>query len=31
LSVIDVSATSNQPFWSECGRYFIAFTGEIYN
>jgi asparagine synthase (glutamine-hydrolysing) len=31
LSVIDVSATSNQPLWSECGRYFIAFNGEIYN
>jgi len=31
LSVIDVGAASNQPFWSRCGRYGIAFNGEIYN
>jgi asparagine synthase (glutamine-hydrolysing) len=31
LSVIDVSAASNQPFWSECGRKFVVFNGEIYN
>ncbi len=31
LSVIDVSSASNQPFWSECGRKFVAFNGEIYN
>ena len=31
LSVIDVAATSNQPFWSSCGRYCILFNGEIYN
>lgn len=31
LSVIDVAASSNQPLWSECGRYFVVFNGEIYN
>jgi asparagine synthase (glutamine-hydrolysing) len=31
LSVIDTSASADQPFWSECGRYGIAFNGEIYN
>lgn len=31
LSVIDIAATSNQPFWSSCGRYCIIFNGEIYN
>lgn len=31
LSVIDIAATSNQPFWSSCGRYCILFNGEIYN
>jgi len=31
LSVIDVSALANQPFWSNCGRYFVIFNGEIYN
>lgn len=31
LSVIDLAADSNQPFWSACGRYCIVFNGEIYN
>lgn len=31
LSVIDTSASANQPFWSECGRHCIVFNGEIYN
>lgn len=31
LSVIDVAASSNQPFWSKCGRYFVTYNGEIYN
>jgi asparagine synthase (glutamine-hydrolysing) len=31
LSVIDVAASSNQPFWSACGSKFVVFNGEIYN
>lgn len=31
LAVIDLETTSNQPFWSECGRYGLVFNGEIYN
>ncbi len=31
LAVIDVRPESNQPFWSECGRYGLVFNGEIYN
>lgn len=31
LSVIDLDESSNQPFWSVCGRYFVVFNGEIYN
>lgn len=31
LSVIDTSASADQPFWSACGRYGIVFNGEIYN
>lgn len=31
LSVIELSAASNQPLWSECGRYVVVFNGEIYN
>ena len=31
LSVIDVAASSNQPFWSACGNHFVVFNGEIYN
>ncbi|HQW88088.1 MAG TPA: hypothetical protein PLH93_12905, partial [Flavobacteriales bacterium] len=31
LSIIDLSAASNQPFHSTDGRFTIAFNGEIYN
>lgn len=31
LSIIDLTAASNQPFVSADGRYAIAFNGEIYN
>ncbi|WMJ72901.1 asparagine synthase (glutamine-hydrolyzing) [Cytophagaceae bacterium ABcell3] len=31
LSVLDLSATANQPFYSACGRYVIVYNGEIYN
>ncbi|MEM1326657.1 MAG: asparagine synthase (glutamine-hydrolyzing) [Bacteroidota bacterium] len=31
LTIIDLSTAANQPFHSNCGRYVIAFNGEIYN
>lgn len=31
LSVIDLSAASNQPMWDSTGRYLLVFNGEIYN
>src|SRR5258706_8510833 len=31
LSIIDLSADANQPFYSRDGRYVIVFNGEIYN
>jgi asparagine synthase (glutamine-hydrolysing) len=31
LAVIDPRPESNQPFVSDCGRYWIVFNGEIYN
>src|SRR5260221_2155235 len=31
LSIIDLSASANQPFYSKDGRYVIVFNGEIYN
>ena len=31
LSIIDLSSQGNQPMHSHCGRYVIAFNGEIYN
>ncbi len=31
LSIIDLSPTGAQPMMSPCGRYIIAFNGEIYN
>lgn len=31
LSIVDLSASGNQPMTSHCGRYQIVFNGEIYN
>ena len=31
LSIIDLSLAGHQPMVSLCGRYVIAFNGEIYN
>lgn len=31
LSIIDLSASANQPFYSADGRYVMVFNGEIYN
>lgn len=31
LAIVDLSPTGHQPMVSECGRYVIAFNGEIYN
>jgi asparagine synthase (glutamine-hydrolysing) len=31
LSIIDLSPEGHQPMTSSCGRYVIAFNGEIYN
>lgn len=31
LSIIDLSETANQPFFSSCGKYVIIFNGEVYN
>lgn len=31
LSIIDLSVRSNQPFYSEDGRYVIIYNGEVYN
>ena len=31
LSIIDLSASSNQPILSKCKRFIISFNGEIYN
>ena len=31
LSIIDLNPKSNQPFYSKCKNYMIAFNGEIYN
>lgn len=31
LSIIDLSAHGHQPMMSNCGRYVLAFNGEIYN
>src|SRR5215212_3372374 len=31
LSIIDLSAAANQPFYSHDGRYVMIFNGEMYN
>jgi asparagine synthase (glutamine-hydrolysing) len=31
LSILDLSESANQPFFSEDGRYVIVFNGEVYN
>src|SRR5215217_4283220 len=31
LSILDLSAAANQPFYSEDGRYIIIYNGEVYN
>jgi asparagine synthase (glutamine-hydrolysing) len=31
LSIIDLSAAANQPFYSQCGRYVMIYNGEVYN
>jgi asparagine synthase (glutamine-hydrolysing) len=31
LSLVDLDARSNQPFWDESRRYVLVFNGEIYN
>jgi asparagine synthase (glutamine-hydrolysing) len=31
LSIIDLSAAANQPFFSEDGRYALVYNGELYN
>lgn len=31
LAILDLTSKANQPFISNCGRYFIVFNGEIYN
>lgn len=31
LKIQDLDDQSNQPFYSQCGRYIIVFNGEIYN
>src|SRR4051812_37068746 len=31
LSIIDLSDSANQPFFSDCGNLVLIFNGEIYN
>ncbi|NBG65382.1 asparagine synthase (glutamine-hydrolyzing) [Acidiluteibacter ferrifornacis] len=31
LSILDVTASANQPFYSRCGRFIMVYNGEVYN
>jgi asparagine synthase (glutamine-hydrolysing) len=31
LSILDLSAAANQPFYSQCNRYVMVYNGEVYN
>lgn len=31
LSIVDLTSSANQPMTSQCGRYIIAYNGEVYN
>ena len=31
LSILDVTANANQPFYSSCGRFIMVYNGEVYN